>query len=247
MPSVVLFLDGFVGKSIFDFLMNNPKYSPCIKGVVYSENYKDFTISDSVNSLPFSKGKESSLIDFIKTIRPDILILAWWPFILKKNLIELAKKGVINFHPSYLPYNRGKHYNFWTIIEDSPFGVTLHKINEGIDLGPILFQIRIEKTWEDTGESLYHKAQEAIISLFQENADNIFFGEWNEKEQNPKDGSFRWAYEMELASKINLDSSYTARELLNLLRARTFRPYPSCYFIENNEKYEVRVEIKKIQ
>jgi len=44
---------------------------------------------------------------------------------------------------------------------------------------------------------------------------------------------------------IELDKAYKARELLDLLRARTFRPHPGAWFLENGERYEVRVEIKK--
>ncbi|GAA0832540.1 formyltransferase family protein [Cupriavidus pauculus] len=81
----------------------------------------------------------------------DLLILAWWPKILPRAVIDIPRRGVVNFHPSLLPHNRGKHYNFWTIVEDSPFGVSLHLVNEGVDQGDILFQAPIEKTWEDTG------------------------------------------------------------------------------------------------
>ncbi|MCS6820651.1 MAG: hypothetical protein NZ551_02175, partial [Microscillaceae bacterium] len=64
--------------------------------------------------------------------------------------------------------------------------------------------------------------------------------------QVKSEGSFHWGKELEQASQIDLDATYTARNLLNLLRARTFEGYPSCYFIENGEKYEVRINIKRV-
>jgi len=245
MKSVILFASGFVGKSVLEFLTNNQNYSSILKGVVVlSEEGNPNRIP--VKPFMFSKGMENELIEYVRNIKPELIILAWWPFVLKKEIIELSKRGIINFHPSLLPYNRGKNYNFWTIVEDTPFGVSLHLINEKIDLGPILYQRKIEKTWEDTGETLYFKAQNTITSLFQEKADEIFSGEWKPIVQNPKEGSFRFSKELDVASKIELDKQYTARELINLLRARTFPPHPSCYFYDNNEKYEVRIEIKKI-
>ena len=58
-------------------------------------------------------------------------------------------------------------------------------------------------------------------------------------------GSFHYAKEIDPASEIDLEKEYKAKELLNLLRARTFPPYPSCYFYYNGERYCVTVSIKK--
>ena len=46
--------------------------------------------------------------------------------------------------------------------------------------------------------------------------------------------------------EIILNKKYKARELLNLLRARTFKPFPGCFFNDNGNKYEIRIEINKI-
>lgn len=45
-----------------------------------------------------------------------------------------------NLHISFLPFNRGYHPNFWSFMENSPSGVTIHRIDEGIDTGPVLAQ-----------------------------------------------------------------------------------------------------------
>ena len=112
---------------------------------------------------------EESIIAHLKELQLDLGILAWWPYIIKEPVLDIPRIGILNFHPSYLPYNRGKHYNFWTIVEDTPFGVTLHFIDKDIDSGEIAFQSRIPKTWEDTGKTLYEKAQSAIVQLFIDN------------------------------------------------------------------------------
>ena len=46
-------------------------------------------------------------------------------------------KNSINLHLSYLPFNRGKNPNVWSIIESTPCGATIHKIDEKIDTGKI--------------------------------------------------------------------------------------------------------------
>ena len=50
---------------------------------------------------------------------------------------------------------------------------------------------------------------------------------------------------MDKVCKIDLAQTYLASDLINLLRARTFEPYPACYFEDAAGKYEIRIEIKK--
>ncbi|MDH4098948.1 MAG: formyltransferase family protein [Nitrospirota bacterium] len=186
------------------------------------------------------------ILNTLEKMRPDLIILCWWPYIIKEPLISLPRHGCLNFHPSLLPNNRGKHYNFWALVEEAPFGVTLHFVDEGVDTGDIAFQSRIETTWEDTGETLYYKAQQEIVRLFKDNFSRIVNGDIPRTPQNHEEGSFHRASELDPASEIVLDSHCRARNLLNMIRARTFPPHPAAWFVENGSRYEVRIEIKKI-
>lgn len=175
----------------------------------------------------------------------DLGVLAWWPTIIKNPLIDLPRMGFINTHPSMLPYNRGRHYNFWALVEQAPFGVSLHMVDEGVDSGDVVAQQQIPYGWEDNGESLYRLAQKSTIELFQETYPSIRELEFRRIPQDPSLGSFHRAAELDPASEIKLDDSYVARDLLNLLRARTFAGHPSCWFREGDEEFEVRIEIRK--
>lgn len=176
---------------------------------------------------------------------PDLGILAWWPQILKGPLLELPQRGWLNFHPSYLPYNRGKHPNFWCLVDETPCGVSLHYINPRIDAGDIVAQQRLEVTWEDTGETVYKRSLEAILALFYSHFDDIKHNRPQPVAQPRDAGSFHYAKELDKASEIHLDNHYTARQLLNIIRARTFPPYPTAYFYDNGRKYAVTVTIKE--
>jgi len=189
---------------------------------------------------------EAQTLEALRGLGLDLAILAWWPYILKQELISIPRLGCLNFHPSYLPYNRGKHYNFWALVEGAPFGVTLHWVGHGVDCGDIAFQSRLDVSWEDTGATLYQKAQAEIVRLFKEKFPEIMQGRIPRIPQDLAQGSFHKAAELDAASKIELDKSVTARELLNLLRARTFPPHPAAWFEEGGDRYEVRVEIKRL-
>jgi len=183
----------------------------------------------------------------LRGVGADIGILAWWPSIIRRPLLEVPRLGFLNFHPSLLPHNRGKHYNFWSILERAPFGVTLHWITDNIDAGDIAFQRPIETTWEDTGETLYLKAQREIVDLFKERFSEIAAGRIPRISQDPNTGSFHHSSELDTASRIDLDSPTTARAVLNILRARTFPPHPAAWFEENGQRYEVRVSIRRTE
>jgi len=176
----------------------------------------------------------------------EVIFLAWWPKIIPGYIIDAPKVGVVNFHPSLLPYNRGKNYNFWTIVEDTPFGVTVHFIDEGIDSGDILFQSPIEKSWEDTGGTLYLKAKREIVLLFQTRYLDIIEGRYTRTKQDTTLGQVHYFRELDAASRLYLDKCHSVRELLNLLRARTFEGKPACYFLDSGKKYEVRVSINEV-
>ena len=188
---------------------------------------------------------DPNIVSLLKDWQADLGVLAWWPYIIREPILTITRLGVLNFHPSYLPYNRGKNYNFWSLVEDTPFGVTLHFISSGVDSGDIAFQSRIEKNWEDTGKTLYEKAQVEIVRLFVDNFPMIKQGNIPRIPQDLSQGSYHKASELDSASFIDLEKSYKARDLLNILRARTFPPYPGSWFKDDNQEYEVRVEITK--
>jgi methionyl-tRNA formyltransferase len=188
-------------------------------------------------------------IDIIKftNYNIDLAILAWWPYIIKSPLLEIPRLGFLNTHPSLLPYGKGKHPNFWAIVDNEPFGVSLHLIEKTIDSGPVLFQEKIQCTWEDTGESLYNKAVNLICELLRKNKEKIINLSFTSSYQDYKKGSFHLAKEIDHRCIIELDKEYKARDLINILRGRTFEPYPAAYFIDNGESFEVRIKINKVE
>lgn len=172
-------------------------------------------------------------------------LLAWWPYIVRSQVIEIPRSGILNFHPSLLPYGRGKDPNFWSFVEGTPFGVTLHFIDEGIDTGPIAFQREIPVTWEDTGASLYEKALFEMIQLFKDHYAAILGGSIPRIPQDDRVATSHRRAELHDASRIQLDANYSGRELLNLIRARTFPPHPAAWFVDPSGTFEVRIEIRK--
>ena len=184
-------------------------------------------------------------MEWLRTQQIDLGVLAWWPFIIKPTLLSIPSIGFLNFHPSLLPHNRGKDPNFWTLKDQTPAGVSIHFVDEGIDTGDVAFQALLETSWEDTGESLYARSKQSLVQLFRENLPRICAGDIPRVPQSNIEGSFHKRQEIDPASRLDLDASYRGRDLLNLLRARTFAPHPGAWFVDREQRYEVRVTISK--
>lgn len=242
--NLLLMCDGRVGTQIARWLLAN--YPGDIGAVVTMEVNEAFKES-SARSIPsFTFQSESRLHSALSHLAPfDLGVLAWWPKLVSRTTLTLSKDGFINTHPSLLPHNRGKHYNFWALVEGAPFGVTLHFVDEGIDSGDIVAQRPIAWDWEDTGQTLYEKASVAMVELFKVTYPEVREGKVCRVPQELDKGSLHYARELCPASEIDLERRYSARELLNLLRARTFAGHPACRFTDNGATYEVTVNIKR--
>ena len=78
----------------------------------------------------------------LKEFEPDLIVLGDTR-IIKPNIIKLAKKGVVNVHPGYLPDVRGNNPYIWSLIHDLPSGCSVHFIDESIDTGPLILREKL--------------------------------------------------------------------------------------------------------
>lgn len=158
--------------------------------------------------------------------------------------MSLFNRGIINLHGSLLPWNRGTNPNVWSIVDDTPAGVSILYIDEGIDTGPILARQEIPKTPVMTGKDLYDLTVEALINLFCEKWDDIRDNKIVPQPQ-PSHGTFHRRVELNRLKLLDLREEMPVEKLLNILRACTFPPYPAARFSKDGAIYEVFVEIKK--
>jgi methionyl-tRNA formyltransferase len=238
----LLFAEGYVGREIAKFLLAS--FPEDVLGVVTTSRNEIHDLASGANKLALVYEAGDSFVERLPGA-VDLGILAWWPYIIRGKLLEVPRLGYVNTHPSLLPNNRGKNPNFWSIVEECPFGVTIHKLDANVDSGPIIAQRQISYDWSDTGGSIYKRALTEMVDLFEQTYTNIRENTLVASPQAPATGSFHLSKELDPASKIELDRLYSARKLLNLLRARTFDEYPACYFEDRGEEFEVRVSITK--
>jgi methionyl-tRNA formyltransferase len=186
---------------------------------------------------------QADVLNTIRSLNPDIGISVFFGYILRPNFLEIFPAGVINLHPAYLPYNRGAYPNVWSIVEDTPAGVTLHYVDDGVDTGDIIAQREIPVEPIDTGETLYRRLEKACVELFKETWPLIRSGQSPRFPQRKDEGTYHRISDIERIDRIDLERTYTAKQLIDIIRARTFPPYPSAYFEYQGRKVYLRLQL----
>jgi len=246
---VLLFVNGWVGWKVTEWMRSQRED---IVGVVLhppqQRHFGDEIISSAdVERDLLIDGSDlgnPQTINRMRLANPEIGLSVYFGYILSDALISIFPRGCINIHPSFLPFNRGAYTNVWCIVEKTPAGVTMHHIDAGIDTGDIIAQSDVEIDATDTGLSLYRKLEIAAFDLFRETWPMIESGDYNRIPQNPDEGSSHRIRDIDVIDEIDLDRKYTARDLINVIRARTFPPYRGAYFKHDGKKIYLCLDLK---
>lgn len=187
--------------------------------------------------------REKETLDKIRNLNPDYSISCFWGYIMKQEFLDIAQKENINFHPGYLPYNRGMNPNVWPIVEGTPAGVTIHKMDKGIDTGDILARREVPIEPTDTGGSLYDKTLVEIVQVFKENWEGIKDGSIVPISQRGLESTFHYAKDVDELDEIDLDKKYTGRELIDILRSRTYGEKSFAHYYDKGVKIHIGVNL----
>lgn len=167
-------------------------------------------------------------LGWIAQRRPDIIFCFGWSRILKKDLLTAAPLGVVGYHPTALPKNRGRHPLIWALVLGlKRTGSTFFLMDEGADTGDILSQQEVVIDAKDDAGTLYKKITDTAISQLDDlvpalakNAvspvrqDSTQANVW--RKRGPSDGRIDWRM--------------TAEHIHNLVRGLT-HPYVGAEFI----------------
>lgn len=147
------------------FLTNNDNTSDCFAWLQAHEE-KVYKIENKIT------------LQMVEALQPSFIISFNYKHLVPKEVLLKMKGKVINLHTSFLPFNRGSSPNFFSFLDDTPKGVTIHQMSEGLDTGDILCQKEI--TFDETKEtfaSSYDKLLKEMKNLFYDNWDAIKKGD----------------------------------------------------------------------
>lgn len=171
----------------------------------------------------------------LESIAPDYIVVTFYDQILSPAVIDVPVKGAINLHMALTEDYRGCYSTTWAIINGTPeSGVTLHWIDEGIDSGDIIAQVRHEIEPDDTGKSLYLALTELGIAMFTHEWPRILDGTADRQPPDHLGQYYKREFPDHDISRY-MGSDYWDR----WVRALTFEPFPRPYFRLGDRVFEI--------
>ena len=184
---------------------------------------------------PDSLKENNEEYNFLKLLNPDLVIVVAYGQLISKNYLSLSKHGFINIHASLLPKWRGAAPIQRSIMNlDKETGVSIMKIVEKLDAGPVMKQEKINITSEMNAEDLSNKLSDLSSKLILECIDEIEGGKAKFIDQDEQKATYAKKINKE-EGKINWDNS--AENIL--AQINSLLPNPGAWFSFMGERYKI--------
>lgn len=178
----------------------------------------------NLKTLSYEKISKTGVED-LKALEPDVLVTCAYGQILSKEILDIAKYGVINIHASLLPKYRGSAPIQWAIINgEKQTGVTIMQTALGVDTGDILMQESTDIGEYETAVELFERLSNIGAKLIVKALNELENGTLTPTKQNEQD-----ATHVKMLSKSDglIDFNKTAFEIVNLIHG--LNPWPCAF------------------
>ena len=184
---------------------------------------------------PVSLKDNKKEYNYLKELQADIAIVVAYGQIIPKEYLSLVKKGFINIHASLLPKWRGAAPIQRSIMNlEKETGVSIMKIGEKLDAGPICNSYKIEIIDNDNAETVSEKLSELAAEKILDNIDEILDDKIQFKEQNHKESSYAAKIEK---NEGQIKWNETAEDIIGKING--LYPSPGAFFIHKGERYKI--------
>ena len=158
---------------------------------VWENAVYDFAKTHGYPVLMETKVSFADIMNIAKEKNIDLIICHSFMKIIPKELLDLPPKGVINVHASLLPKYRGPSPTYWLLKNKEKItGITTHFMDQGIDTGPIIYQIDVPVEIGDNIGSVIDKQKLVVQDLLQTTINRILDPTFIPQKQNPALASF---------------------------------------------------------
>lgn len=220
-------------------MLEDKKLNPYDKKLISLCNYLDDSHILKGNQFYSEKG-----LKLLRNLDLDYIICVRFPLIVPKECLDIPKQGVVNSHPAYLPYNRGWHTPSWAILKDTPYGASLHFMNEDIDAGDIIHQKKIKILATDTAHSLYQRTLRLEVENFKQAWPDLVSKTYKRIPQNSNQASYHKKKDFQSIQFIDLNKKIEAGNLIKHLRALTTSNHQeAAYFEKEGKLYRLQIHI----
>lgn len=177
--------------------------------------------------------KRENMHSILKKLNPDILLSFGYPYLLDKQQLSVAKFN-LNIHPSLLPKFRGPNIEWYIIASGAKVsGVTVHLIDEGMDSGAIVSQVKFKLSKFETIKSYQEKYSKYVFAAIKIALKNIKNPAFEPRKQDEKERSIFPKIRKPEDSKI--DYSKSLKVLYDEIRACDPKKFPAFFEIDNQK------------
>jgi len=174
--------------------------------------------------------------NWVRDLKPDIIFCFGWSRLLQPQLLKFPPLGVIGFHPSALPTNRGRHPIIWALVLGlKETASSFFYMDEGTDSGDLLSQVKISIEPSDDAGSLYSRVTDIATRQLRDFVPLLIAGKI---ERFPQDHQLANVWRKRNFEDGIIDWRMTAVSIHNLVRGLT-RPYVGAHF--NYGKQQIKV------
>ena len=171
------------------------------------------------------KVRETANIKYLRKFNPDIIVVAAFGQLLPKSILDMPKYCCINVHASLLPKYRGAAPIQWAVINGDEFtGVTIMRMDEGLDTGDMIAKATVRVESDETGGRLFDKLSGIGAKLCVETMKMIEEGRAEFTPQNSEEATHTSMISKELGY---IDWTKPAESIERLIRG--LNPWPSAY------------------
>lgn len=193
----------------------------------------DLAEKHKVPLLKINHINDQEVIDAIKKYEIDWLFIIGWSQIAGEEVLNAPTFGCIGMHPTLLPVGRGRAAIPWAILKGlEQTGVTMFKLDKGVDTGDIIGQGIIPLSEQTTATELYQKVDEMHVQLIRDYWSAIVDGRVQLREQ---DNSIATEWPGRKPSDGEIFTNMRMTEAERLVRAVT-RPYPGAFYYADGQK-----------
>lgn len=195
-----------------------------------------FSKKHDIPLLKINNINDKEVIDALKEYDIDWLFIIGWSQIAKQEVLEAPNKGCIGMHPTLLPKGRGRAAIPWAIIKGlDKTGVTMFKLDQGVDTGDIIGQGIIELKNDTTATKLYEEVNNMHTKLISKYWNDIVNDEVILTRQNESEAT-EWPGRKPKDGEIN--NNMTISEADKLVRAVT-HPYPGAFYKDDDNTIRI--------
>ncbi len=180
----------------------------------------------------------------LKKINPDLILSLGYRLIIPKDIFNFPAHGSFNIHKSLLPINKGANPVFWTILKNTKAGISIHKITNKVDDGPIVMQKEISYDLSYNARMLYEKLENEQVLLFLKFWKLIKASKLKFKNSDKKKSSYYRKKDFLNILKKNTNNKNILK-VINFLRASTFPPFENMRLKFGKDIYNIEINVKK--